>query len=89
MLSDIGDWGLQKIGFASWYHDEPNLNILLTRNLPFDTDVRQWSFPLVIHCIVCVLDRTTEPQVNLNVTWLGFVFVLISFVYMHGSLVVP
>ena len=28
-------------------------------------------------------------MVNLNVTWLGFFFVLISFVYMRGAVVVP
>ena len=28
-------------------------------------------------------------MVNLNVTWLGFVFILISFVHMHDAVVVP
>ena len=27
--------------------------------------------------------------VNLNVAWLGFVFILISFFHMHGAVVVP
>ena len=35
-----------------------------------------------LHCIVCGINRTIERVVNLNVTWLGFVFVLISFVHM-------
>ena len=32
---------------------EPNINILLTRNLPFDSDVRHWSRILMIpmHCL--------------------------------------
>ena len=29
-------------------HAEPNINILLTRNPPFDSDVRQWTHPLMI-----------------------------------------
>ena len=34
-------------------HAEPNINILLTRNLPFDYDIRQWSRRLMIpmHCL--------------------------------------
>ena len=28
-------------------------------------------------------------MVNLNVTWLGYVFVLISFVHMQGAIVFP
>ena len=30
------------------YHAEPNINILLTKNLLFDTDARQWRHPLMI-----------------------------------------
>ena len=40
------------------------------------------------HCNVCGLNRTIEHGVNLNVTWLGFAFVLISFVHIHGVVVV-
>ena len=50
-------------------------NILLTRNLHFDSDVRQWSHPLIYCCIVCGLNRTTERVVSLSVTWLCFDFV--------------
>ena len=34
-------------------HAEPNISKLLTRNLSFDSDVRQWSHPLIIplHCL--------------------------------------
>ena len=45
------------------YHIKPNVDIILTRNLPFGSDITQWSYPLVIllHCLRAV-------------TWLGFVF---------------
>ena len=56
------------------HHAEPNIKILLTRNLLFDTNVRQWSHPLMIPLHVCGLKRTIEPVVNLNVTWLVFLF---------------
>ena len=36
------------------------------------------------HRIVCELDRKIECVVNLNVTWLGFVSVLVLFLHMHG-----
>ena len=62
---------------------EPNINIL-TRNLPFDSDVRHWSYPLMTPLYCLWLNRTIERMVNLNVTWLGSVFVLILFVHMHG-----
>ena len=71
------------------HHAEPNINILLTRNLFFDTDVRQWGHRLMIPLHVCELNGTTEPVANLNVTWLGFVFILISFDHMHSAIVVP
>ena len=41
------------------------------------------------HCIVCGINRTIERVVDFNVTWLGFVFVLISFVHIHGAVVFP
>ena len=36
-----------------------------------------------------MLNRKIERVVNVNVTWLGFVFVLISFVCMYGAVVIP
>ena len=36
-----------------------------------------------------ILNRTIERVANLIVTLLGFVLVLISFVRMHGAVVVP
>ena len=68
---------------------EPNIDILLTRNLPFDTDVRQGGHPLMIPLHFCGIKRTIERVVNLNVMWLGFAFVLISFIHVHGVVVVP
>ena len=60
---------LKKIGYwlcvITRHHAESN-NMLLTRNLPFYSDVRQWSHPL--HCIVCGLNPTVERVVILNVT---------------------
>ena len=49
-----GRWGRQKKGVIgrrgdmTRHHAEPNISMLLTRNLPFDLDVRQWSYPLMI-----------------------------------------
>ena len=68
---------------------EPNINILLTRNLPFDPDVRHGGHLLMIPLHFCGTKRATERVVNLNVIWLGFVFVLISFIQLHGVVVVP
>ena len=34
---------------------------------------------------VCVLNWTIQHKVNLNVTWIGFVFDLILFAQMHGA----
>ena len=65
-------------------HAQPDINILLT-NFPFDSIT---SDSEAIHCIVCGLNRKREYVVNLNVAWLGFVFVLISFVHMYGAVVV-
>ena len=42
------------------HHAEPNINILLTRNLPFDSDIRQWSHAIMIPSIACGLNWTIE-----------------------------
>ena len=66
-------------------------NILLARNLPFDTDVNEVkpSFNDTT-ALFCGLNRTTERMVALNVTCLNFFcFCLISFIHMHGAVVVP
>ena len=57
------------------HHAKSNINILLTRNFPIDFGVRQWSHLFMISLHFCGLNRTIEPAVNLNVAWLGFVFV--------------
>ena len=68
MLSDVGACGVSECSGCSifvffikenWicamtrHHAEPNINISLTRNLPFDSDVSQRSHPLMIslHCL--------------------------------------
>ena len=69
---------LIKENWFTRYHAESNINILLIKSLPFDSGVRQWSYLLMIllHCIITRLNQTIERVVNLNVTWLGFIFVL-------------
>ena len=59
---------------------EPN-NILLTRNLPFDSDVRQWSYLLMIqlHC----LNNRTRDQFECDVTWFLFLFLFCSIVCLR------
>ena len=61
------------------HHAEPNINILLTRNLPFDYDVRKCSHPLMIplHCLWPKLNNRTRGQFECDVIW--FCFVLFSF----------
>ena len=66
MLSNIGGGRLGRVldvqSFfikGNWicamtrHHTEPNINILLTKNLPFDSDIRQFSHSLMIplHCL--------------------------------------
>ena len=46
--------------------------ILLAGNLPFDSDVRKWSHPLLIPLHFCGLNRAVERVVNLNMTRLYF-----------------
>ena len=53
------------------HHNEQKINVLLTRNLCFEYDVRQWSHPLMIsYCTACGINRTIEREVNLNATCL-------------------
>ena len=55
-------------------HAEPNIK-LLARKLPFYSDVRQWSHPLMIplHCLWTKSNNRTRGQYECDV-WLGFVF---------------
>ena len=98
MLSDVGGGGLasvpdvQSLFFSikeNWtcdmtrHHAEPNINILLTRNLTFDSDVRHGSHPLMIplHCLWAKLNDRTCGQFESDVTWFCFCF---SFVHSHA-----
>ena len=66
-------------------------NILFTRNLSFDSDVRQSSHPLMIplHCLWTKSKIRTRGQFECDVTLFLLFFVLISFFQMHGAIVVP
>ena len=72
------------------HHAEPNINILLTRNLPFGSGVTQWSYPLMIpmHCLWAKSNNRTHGQFDCDVTWFCFCF---DFVRSHmlGAAVVP
>ena len=91
MLSDVGRWGviecsgcpififlLQKIVFAPW----PDIMLAQTliyywqENHPFDSDVRQWSQPLMIplHCLWAKSNNRTHGQFECDVTWFCFCF---------------
>ena len=64
------------------HYVESNINILLTRNLPFDSDVRQWSHRLMIplHCLWAKSNNIARGQFERDVTWFCFCF---DFVYSH------
>ena len=64
------------------HYSEPNINILLTRNLPFGSDVRQWSQPLMIplHFLWAKSNNRTHGQFECDVTWFCFCF---DFVRSH------
>ena len=79
---------LKNIGFVPWW------DIMLSQ-----TQIYYWQeiflFTLVsnsesilswYHFIVCELNRTIECVVNLNVMWLGFVFIFNSFIHMMVQL---
>ena len=53
------------------HHAEPNINILLTRNLYFDSNVTSDSEVILYwyHCSICGLNRTID-----RVTWFCFCF---------------
>ena len=58
------------------HHVEPNINILLTRNIPFVSEVRQWSHPLMIplHLLWAKLNNRVRCQYECDVIWLCFSF---------------
>ena len=57
---------------------EPNINILLTRNLPFDSFWRQTVKPsfndISLHCLWYKSNNKTRGQFECEVTWLCFCF---------------
>ena len=58
------------------HHAESNIDILLTRNLPFDSGVRQWSHPLMmpLRCLCAKSSNRTRGQFEHDVTWFCFCF---------------
>ena len=74
--------------FFYWRKTESNI-ILLERNLPIDSGVRQWSHSLMIPLNCLWAEWNNRMRGQLNVTWLDFAFVLISFFHMYGAVVVP
>ena len=60
------------------YHTESN-DILLTRNLPIGSGVRQWNHPLItsLHNLWAKLHDRTRGQFERNVTWFCFCFNLV------------
>ena len=66
-------------------HTKSNINMLLTKKLPIESDVRH---PLMIplHSLWAKSNKRTCGQFEYDVTW--FCFVSISFVHMHGAAVV-
>ena len=59
---------------------EPNINILLTRNLPFGSYVRQWSYPLTIP-LNCLWAKS-----NNRIAWSTWIWPdLVLFLYWFRS----
>ena len=68
------------------HHAEPNINILLTRNPHLESDVRQWSHPLMIplHCLWAKSNNRTRHKFEYDVTLLIFLLFLFDFVDSHA-----
>ena len=65
------------------HHAESNINILLTKNIPFGSDVRQRSHTLMmpLHCLWAKSNNRTRGQFECDVTWFWFCF---DFVCSHA-----
>ena len=65
------------------HHVEQNINIILARNLSFDSDVRQGSRPLMIplRCLWAKSNNRTRDQFECDMTWFCFCF---DFVRSHA-----
>ena len=59
------------------HHAEPNVSILLTRNLHFGSDVKRWSHPLMLplHCLWAKSNNRNRRQLEFDVTWFCLCFV--------------
>ena len=98
VLSDVGEWGVTECSGRpifffikeSWiwamirHHAN---NILLTRNLRFYFDLRQWSHPLMIslHCWWTKSNNRMRGQFEYDVTVFLFCFCF-DFVHLHALL---
>ena len=99
MLSDVGVWGVSVCSrLPTFFFIKKNWiytmtrhhanNVLLARNLPFDSDGRRWNNPLIIplHCLLAKSNNRTSGQFEYDAT---LFFCLILFIRMHGAIVVP
>ena len=68
-------------------HAETNINILLTRNLPFDSDVRQWSHPLMIqlHFLWAKLNNRMRGQFECDLIWICFCYGFVRSYARYGK----
>ena len=58
------------------HHAESNINVLLTRTLPIDSDVRQSNHSLMIplHSLWAKSNKRTRGQFECDVNWFCFCF---------------
>ena len=65
-------------------------HILLTRNLPFDSDVGQSSHPamILLHCLWTKSNNRTLGQFECDMTLFLFCFCFALFIPIHGAIVV-
>ena len=80
---DAQSYFFRKLGCAMTRHHAESNNILLTRNLPIDSGIRQWSHPLMIplHCLWAKSNNRTRGEFEWDVTWFCFYF---EFVRSHA-----
>ena len=64
------------------HHADRNINVLLTRNHPFDSDVRKWSQLLMIplHCLWAISNKRQHGQFKCDVNLFCF---CLDFVRSH------
>ena len=56
------------------HHAELNIILLLARNLPFDSDFKHWSHPLMLplHCLWANSNDRMRDQFECDMTWFCF-----------------